>query len=343
MAKMVYAEKMCAMAAVGVLAALVGSTGVAQDRPMQDARRVRPVKQAQLLELAPLPELVLLPEPVPLPLQVPLAADQAPPPQQAEPPQQAPVLELTPPPRQDRPLRAAWLSELAPVSEWTPPPEQAPLRQKAQLREQTLIPEQAQPVIAIFESTDFPPANPSISIKDHPAVGAYFGKAIQVCAAGVAPSACAGGQQAGVLFMNPVLTGDGLLIADDSLTLLGAPYGPHACAHGSWVPTSATEFTAEYTFITSTFPPATGTISGLRARWVAQVLDANTLVGWVNAYFLSSSPVTWTPLAADQFPAFPPEAAGFVTAPNGFVKDPSTCMTAGCPQVFKFTLKRITR
>jgi hypothetical protein len=29
------------------------------------------------------------------------------------------------------------------------------------------------------------------------------------------------------------------------------------------------------------------------------------------------------------------------TLPGGFVKDPSLCKTAGCPLVFKFTVKRL--
>jgi hypothetical protein len=195
----------------------------------------------------------------------------------------------------------------------------------------------------LTDSSDFPAPNPSILPRDHPAVGSYFGKAMQVCAAGVAPSACAGGVPAGVLFMTPTLTSDGLFVADDSYTFQDPPFGPHATAHGSWTPTSATEFTAEYVFMTKPYPPKDGFITGVRARWVAKVIDANTLVGWVNAYFLSAVPTGWSPLAVDQFPGLPTESAPFYTAPSGFITDPGTCLTAGCPQVFKFTLKRIVR
>jgi hypothetical protein len=177
----------------------------------------------------------------------------------------------------------------------------------------------------------------------HPAVGSWFGKAIQVCQAGVAPSACANGQPASTLFMTPTLTADGLFVADDSFTLLGAPFGPHMTAHGSWVPTSRSEFTAEYVFVTKPYPPVADTISGLRARWSGRVISADTVVGWVNAYFLPNTPVKWAPLLEDEFPIFPAEAAGFVTPPRGFIKDPTLCRSAGCPQVFKFTLKRITQ
>jgi len=188
-------------------------------------------------------------------------------------------------------------------------------------------------------------AQTRLSTADHPAVGSYFGEAIQVCPSGVAPSACVDGRPASGLFMTPTLTGDGLIVADDSLTLLGAPFGPHSCAHGSWVPTSRTEFTADYVFLTRPFPPvASGVaVTGLRARWQAKVVDADTLQGWVNAYFLDPAPITWTRLARESdFPVLPPEASGFITPPSGeFIKDPSLCRTDGCPQVFKFTLKRV--
>ncbi|MEI6668056.1 MAG: hypothetical protein WCP29_07860 [Acidobacteriota bacterium] len=196
--------------------------------------------------------------------------------------------------------------------------------------------------VAVFDSVEFPAPN-GMNPRDHPAVGAYFGKAMQVCAAGVAPSACNAGQQAGVLLMNPVLTGDGLIIADDSYTVLPVPFGPHAAAFGQWTPTSQTDFTAEYTFITRTFPPEANTVTGVRARWIAKVLDADTLVGYVNAYFLKPTPVIWAPMGPDEFPAYPAQALPFVTAPNGFYKDPALCLTDGCPQVFRFTLKRIRR
>ncbi len=190
---------------------------------------------------------------------------------------------------------------------------------------------------------DGPAAAQGLSTANHPAVGSWFGQAIQVCPAGVAPSACANGQPAATLFMTPTLTADGLFVADDSFTLLTPPFGPHMTAHGTWTPTSATDFTAEYVFVTRTFPASTDAFSGVRARWVAKAFDANTLIGWVNAYFLPNTPLKWAPLLEDEFPVLPSQAAAFVTPPVGFVKDPALCKTAGCPQVFKFTLKRVTR
>ncbi|RPJ84953.1 MAG: hypothetical protein EHM13_02600 [Acidobacteria bacterium] len=187
-------------------------------------------------------------------------------------------------------------------------------------------------------------AQTTLSTTGHPAVGSYYGLAVQVCPSGVAPSACVDGRPAAALLMTPTLVSDGLFVADDSLALLGAPFGPHTTAHGSWVPTSGTEFSAEYVFMTNPFPPMASGVSasGLRARWQGKVVDADTLVGWVNAYFLNPVPVRWTRLILEEdFPTLPPEAAPFYTAPGGFIKEPSLCRTDGCPQVFKFTLKRI--
>ena len=113
-----------------------------------------------------------------------------------------------------------------------------------------------------------------------PAVESWFGKAIQVCPQGMAPSACAGGEPANALFMTPTLTAEGLFIGNDSFTLLSAPFGPHTTAHGSWTPTSSTEFTAEYVFMTITYPPEARTISGYRFRWAAEGINANTAVGY---------------------------------------------------------------
>jgi hypothetical protein len=189
-------------------------------------------------------------------------------------------------------------------------------------------------------------AQTKLSTADHPAVGSYYGEAVQVCPSGVSPSACAGGRPASALLMTPTLLSDGLFVADDSLDLLGAPFGPHTTAHGSWIPTSPTEFTAEYVFMTNPYPPVASGVaaSGVRARWQAKVIDPDTLVGWVNAYFLDPVPVKWTRLVLENdFPTLPPEAAPFYAAAGDFIKDPSLCRTEECPQVFKFTLKRIRR
>jgi len=176
----------------------------------------------------------------------------------------------------------------------------------------------------------------------HPAVGSWYGKAIQICPAGVAPSACSNGQPAVTLLMTPTLTGEGLFVADDSLLWVGAPFAPHTTAHGQWYPVSNTDFIADYIFMLGPYPPVPYlAVSGFRARWQAHVVDESTIVGWVNGYATPPVPLSWQPLAENEFPTFPPEAADIITPKNRFVTDPATCKTEGCPLVFKFTLKRV--
>jgi hypothetical protein len=335
MAKITPARRMFVMAAVGVCAALLSADAAAQDLPTPDSGKLRLLPQgprtaqALRLELVPLPELVLLPEPLPLPAQVP-------PPEPTPPPAPVPAPELVAPPQLAPPVEQARPEKLAWPSEPVLPSEQTPIRQ-------ALPPDLAPIQIPTGQWSDIPPSDPTINPKDHPAVGSWFGKAIQLCQQGVAPSACAGGQPANALFMTPTLTADGLFLGNDSFALLPAPFGPHTTAHGSWAPISATEFSAEYVFMTPTFPPVANNVTGYRFRWFAQVINADTAVGYVNLYTLPNVPLTWTPLGPDEFPYFPPEAYPFVTPPTGIVKDPTTCWTTGCPLVFKFTIKRVTR
>ncbi len=176
----------------------------------------------------------------------------------------------------------------------------------------------------------------------HPAVGSWFGKAIQVCSEGVAPSACAKGRPAVTLFMTPTLTSDGLFVADDSFLFTGPPFAPHTTAHGQWIPVSRTDFIADYIFMVGAFPPVPNTVAGFRARWLATVVDDNTIVGWVNGYVTDAVPLAWQKLAENEFPTFPPEAANIVTPKTNFVKDPHSCNADDCPLVFKFTLKRVS-
>jgi hypothetical protein len=177
----------------------------------------------------------------------------------------------------------------------------------------------------------------------HGAVGSWWGKAIQICPERVAPSACSAAGPALALFMTPTLTADGQFLGNDSFALGAPPLGPHTTAHGQWFPTSPTEFTADYTFMLNAYPPTgTTTISTVRFRWDGLVIDKSTLQGWVNMYFTPPLVPTWTSLVGNEFPAIPNEAAPIITAPTGFVKDPTLCMTAGCPLVFKFTIKRVS-
>jgi hypothetical protein len=183
---------------------------------------------------------------------------------------------------------------------------------------------------------------PTVVERYHPAVGSWIGIAVQVCQAGVAPAACGGGGPAVSLFMTPTLTADGGFVADDTLTLQGPPFGPHTTAHGKWVPTSSTEFIADYVFMLNNYPPAQDTISCLRARWLAQVINTNEIVGYVNAYITPGIPISWSKLSTGGFPTFPAEALPVVTSPQNFYHDPSECQGQGCPLVFKFRIKRVT-
>jgi hypothetical protein len=183
--------------------------------------------------------------------------------------------------------------------------------------------------------------NPSTAT--HRAVGSWFGRAVQLCDNGVGPSVCVGtGRPADVLFMTPTLMPDGLFIADDTLIFRV----DHTTAHGRWKALSESEFLADYVFILPTVPGTPpGSLAGLRARWQGQVLDDDTLVGHVNAFFTAGIPNIWQRLADDEFPAIPDQALPLVTAPSGFTLTPQRCAnpgTPGCPLVFKFTLKRIT-
>jgi hypothetical protein len=187
----------------------------------------------------------------------------------------------------------------------------------------------------VLAQTTFPTAT-------HPAVGSWFGKAIQLCPLYVAPSACSGGNPAIALFMTPTLTADGGFLGNDSLALGAAPFGPHTTAHGQWVATSAVDFTADYVFMLNAFPPkGDGAIQGLRFRWAGTAVDKNTLQGFVNLYFSQPIKTDWSGLLNDQFPVLPSTAAPLIASPAGFVKDPTLCMTPDCPLVFKFTIKRV--
>ena len=140
--------------------------------------------------------------------------------------------------------------------------------------------------------------------------------------------------------MTPTLAADGTFLGNDSLSLGAPPFGPHTTAHGQWIATSATEFTADYTFMLNQFPArGDGAVQGF--RWAGQVIDRNTAVDYVNLYFSGPIQPSWSALLDNEFPVFPREANVAVTAPTTFVRDPSLCRQAGCPPVFKFTIKRV--
>lgn len=186
-------------------------------------------------------------------------------------------------------------------------------------------------------------------IFNHPVIGSWFGKAQQVCPSGANPLVdCVGLGPAIPLMMTPTLTVGGGFIGNDSFALGdGPPFAPHTTAHGSWNPLSRTRFRADYVFMLPTylpFPPFSsvpGTITALRFRWEGQVKD-KTAVGTVNIYFVPAIPVAWV-APTGEFPAFPPEGTGAVTAPPKMILHPDDCTPAApCPLVFKFTLKRVS-
>jgi len=197
---------------------------------------------------------------------------------------------------------------------------------------------------AIGQSDPEPTQNtpPTYVERYHPAVGSWIGIAVQVCQAGVAPAACSPAGPAITLFMTPTLSSDGTFVADDTLTLQGAPFGPHTTAHGRWIPTTSTEFVADYAFMLNNYPPAQYSISCLRARWLAEVIDSDEIVGYVNAYIVPNVPIGWERLSTGEFPSFPTEGLPVVTSPQNFYKEPGECQGQGCPLVFRFRIKRVT-
>jgi hypothetical protein len=186
------------------------------------------------------------------------------------------------------------------------------------------------------------PARSANDFSSFPAVGSFFGKAIEVCPAAVAPAACSPAGPALALFMQPTLVADGNFLGNDSFSIAGPPLGPHTTAHGQWNPTSSTEFVADYVFMLNSFPPDKNLpLASVRFRWSGIVVDKNTLQGYVNMYFQPPLAPTWNELLGNQFPVLPPAALSALTPPTGFVKDPSLCRTPGCPLVFKFTVGRV--
>ena len=170
----------------------------------------------------------------------------------------------------------------------------------------------------------------------HPAIGSWFGRAVELCAPGDATCPKA------ALFMTPTITSDGNFIGNDSLTLAGPPFGPHTTAHGHWVATSGTDVVVDYVFML----PGTDatTVNALRFRWQASVNSYNTMVGFVNIYFGPPIPVKWEALATGSFPSFPDELQIPLISPAKFYTDAAQCPAgpaSGCPLIFKFQIQRV--
>ena len=182
-------------------------------------------------------------------------------------------------------------------------------------------------------AAQMPTARP---LYEHPAVGSWFGKAVQLCS----PPEASCFKVA--LFMTPTLYPNGEFLGNDSLALGGPPFGPHTTAHGKWVPTSGTDIIADYVFMLPASVPTS--VTGLRFRWQASTIRWDTMQGYVNIFFGPEIPMVWQNLTANQFPDLPPETAPMLTPPVRFVTDPAQCPSGppACPLVFKFTIKRVT-
>jgi hypothetical protein len=173
----------------------------------------------------------------------------------------------------------------------------------------------------------------------HPAIGSWYGKAVQVC--GDPISAC----PKAALFMTPTLTQDGLFLGNDTFALGGPPFGPHTTAHGNWTATSPTAIVADYVFMGVVLLPVTFPSTGaLRFRWQAEVVDASTMVGYVNIFQQDPVATVWESLGENQFPTIPKEGQNVVAKPPQFFRDPNKCTlypASSCPLVFKFRILRV--
>ncbi len=172
----------------------------------------------------------------------------------------------------------------------------------------------------------------------HPAIGSWFGKAVQLCKTTSDPSCFKV-----ALLMTPTVSSDGVFLGNDSLALGGPPFGPHTTAHGRWIATSSTGIIADYVFM---LPGSTAaSVSALRFRWNASVTTYDTMVGYVNIFFGPEIPVLWQDIKPQENPALPAEIVPPLTAPILFYTDPAQCPSGppACPLIFKFTIKRVSQ
>lgn len=159
------------------------------------------------------------------------------------------------------------------------------------------------------------PSQRSLTVQ-HPAVGSWFGQAVQLCATLKDPSC-----YQVTLFMTPTLLSDGGFVAGDTLELGGPPFGPHTTAHGQWIATSPTDLIADYVFILN--GSTTGTMSVLRFRWLASAIAEDTMTGYVNAIFGPDVPLVWQNITPSQSPTLPSQATPALTPPVLFYTDPA--------------------
>ncbi len=176
---------------------------------------------------------------------------------------------------------------------------------------------------------------------NHPAVGSWFGKAVEDCV-GPHDSNCGGlGLPAVTIFMTPSFYEDGNFLGNDSLALSAPPFGPHTTAHGQWVPTSRNGLVADIVFLLNPTPPEAGKTGAVHIKYSATVITPDVMVGYVNIYFFPPLDLEWQELAPRQFPDLPPLANQIAAPPPKVFTAQSQCVTAGCPLVFKFTVERV--
>ena len=173
----------------------------------------------------------------------------------------------------------------------------------------------------------------------HPAIGSWYGKAVQLCPEPL--NAC----PKAALTMTPTISLDGSFVGNDTFSLAGAPFGPHTTAHGVWSATSPTKIKADYIFMNVPFPEGTFPSTGAaRFCWLAEVVDDNTMVGYVNFWPQAPVPTVWESLGPQDYPTLPKELVDAVAPPKTFITDPKVCtFSATCPLIFKFKILRVTQ
>ena len=176
---------------------------------------------------------------------------------------------------------------------------------------------------------------------NHPAVGAWFGKAEETCTGDPATN-CAGLELPAItLFMTPSFYADGNFLGNDSLAVGGAPFGPHTTAHGEWVPTGRNKIAADIVFMLPA--PIAASVSAVHIKYAATVTSPGTMVGYVNIYIaFPPLPLTWQSTAQGEFPNLPSTVTDLVTPPDTVYTHQSQCTAPACPLVFKFKLLRVT-
>jgi len=175
----------------------------------------------------------------------------------------------------------------------------------------------------------------------HPAVGAWFGMAVEDCIGDPATNCGGLGLPAITMFMTASFFADGNFLGNDSLAIGSAPFGPHTTAHGQWVQTSPDGLVADVVFLLPA--PISSSTSGVHIKYSATVISPMEMVGYVNIY-VAFPPLSlaWQQLGPGEFPTLSDTANALVAAPEGIFTQQSQCTAVGCPLVFRFTAQRGT-